>query len=40
MLILIVVQYLIIKNNYINSGIKKDLIITKEEVENSFKEAV
>ena len=33
--------YLVIKEqkiNYINLGIKKDLIITKEEVENSFKE--
>ena len=27
------------KNIYIKSGIKKDLVITKEEVENSFKEA-
>ena len=27
------------KNNYINSGIKKDLIVTKEEIENFFKEA-
>ena len=26
------------KNNYINPGIKKDLIVTKKEVENSFKE--
>ena len=25
--------------NYINPGIKKILIVTKEEVENSFKEA-
>ena len=24
------------KNNYINSGIKKDLIVTKEEIENLF----
>ena len=28
-----------IKNNYINPSIKKNLIVTKEEVENSFKEA-
>ena len=27
------------KNNYINPSIKKNLIVTKEEVENSFKEA-
>ena len=27
------------KNNYIKLGMKKDLVITKEEVENSFKEA-
>ena len=27
------------KNNYINLSIKKNLIVTKEEVENSFKEA-
>ena len=26
------------KNYYINSGIKRDLIVKKDEVENSFKE--
>ena len=34
--------YLVIKEqkiNYINPSIKKNLIVTKEEVENSFKEA-
>ena len=27
------------KNNYINQGVKNDLIVTKKEVKNSFKEA-